>query len=293
MPETECITIDEINDRYKDAKVKLDSIRDHKSTDYRRAKQEVELWNRRKYLFITRARLNAHRIAANVEPGDFKAIAARLWKLVGDLISRHGLSHDPKITEDEDRLLDLTKASFQDHVHADLLALKNSSPESIRAEIDQGISFLVDLHRLGALHRKLSSGPVPELYKKLEPVEKCCLPEDAPQLWSDMGKRGDLCAYCQEAPGHTWDHIVPRSRGGANMAINMVPACQPCNTAKADRMLNGITVVNHQVASWPSKIDWPTVREHLWSIRDEAQKARQQRARELAGLPPKTDGSTS
>jgi hypothetical protein len=44
------------------------------------------------------------------------------------------------------------------------------------------------------------------------------------------------CAYCN-ANGDTTlhrDHVVPRSRGGPDNALNIVMACQSCNSAKRD-----------------------------------------------------------
>jgi 5-methylcytosine-specific restriction endonuclease McrA len=46
------------------------------------------------------------------------------------------------------------------------------------------------------------------------------------------------CSYCgrmlmrNEA---TIDHVVPKSRGGADGWTNLVLACEPCNTRKGDR----------------------------------------------------------
>ncbi|HET9517230.1 MAG TPA: HNH endonuclease, partial [Actinoplanes sp.] len=42
------------------------------------------------------------------------------------------------------------------------------------------------------------------------------------------------CAYCG---GHatTIDHVLPRSRGGANSWTNTVAACERCNGRKGDR----------------------------------------------------------
>lgn len=45
------------------------------------------------------------------------------------------------------------------------------------------------------------------------------------------------CAYCGRR-GDTVDHVVPRSRGGRNVWENVVCACGPCNTAKADALLS-------------------------------------------------------
>lgn len=46
------------------------------------------------------------------------------------------------------------------------------------------------------------------------------------------------CQYCGEVkPAHqlTYDHVLPRSRGGATSWENIVAACRPCNFNKADR----------------------------------------------------------
>ncbi|EME19571.1 HNH endonuclease [Rhodococcus triatomae] len=43
------------------------------------------------------------------------------------------------------------------------------------------------------------------------------------------------CAYCADRAATTIDHVVPRSRGGANSWANLVACCGPCNQRKADR----------------------------------------------------------
>jgi len=42
------------------------------------------------------------------------------------------------------------------------------------------------------------------------------------------------CAYCGKAAS-TIDHVLPRSRGGANSWLNTVAACGGCNQRKCDR----------------------------------------------------------
>lgn len=42
------------------------------------------------------------------------------------------------------------------------------------------------------------------------------------------------CAYCRKSAS-TIDHVLPRSRGGANSWLNTVAACGPCNQRKGDR----------------------------------------------------------
>ena len=57
------------------------------------------------------------------------------------------------------------------------------------------------------------------------------------------------CQYCNEPyPAHelTFDHIVPRSKGGRTTWENVVTACQTCNLLKGDRL-------PHQVRMYPRK----------------------------------------
>lgn len=42
------------------------------------------------------------------------------------------------------------------------------------------------------------------------------------------------CVYCG-APAKTWDHVLPRSRGGTNDPGNLVLACGSCNCSKGFR----------------------------------------------------------
>ena len=45
------------------------------------------------------------------------------------------------------------------------------------------------------------------------------------------------CAYCglEEVPLEI-DHIIPKSRGGANRLKNLALSCKECNSAKADKL---------------------------------------------------------
>lgn len=55
--------------------------------------------------------------------------------------------------------------------------------------------------------------------------------------WSRRGvlaRDRHRCAYCL-GRASTVDHIVPRSRGGANTWLNTVAACGRCNQRKGDR----------------------------------------------------------
>jgi hypothetical protein len=49
--------------------------------------------------------------------------------------------------------------------------------------------------------------------------------------WRFAGIDPGTCFYCR-APSTEVDHIVPVSRGGTNMPVNLVPACSSCNGSK-------------------------------------------------------------
>lgn len=47
---------------------------------------------------------------------------------------------------------------------------------------------------------------------------------------------GFTCQYCGAAEELTFDHLIPRSRGGRTTWENIVTACAPCNLRKGGRM---------------------------------------------------------
>ncbi len=53
------------------------------------------------------------------------------------------------------------------------------------------------------------------------------------------------CQYCGnrfKTADLTLDHVYPKSRGGESSWENIVTACSPCNTKKADRLLDEINM---------------------------------------------------
>ena len=95
--------------------------------------------------------------------------------------------------------------------------------------------------------------------------------------WADWKQRrsrpsappGTTCVYC-DGPGETWDHVIPRSRGGANHKRNLRRACRPCNQAKGDVVIAGVMPEpvhrgSHRLA--PGAVDWPAAREHVSLLR--------------------------
>ncbi len=45
------------------------------------------------------------------------------------------------------------------------------------------------------------------------------------------------CQYCGSKGDLTFDHVLPRSKGGLTSWENVVAACSPCNLRKANRLL--------------------------------------------------------
>jgi len=43
----------------------------------------------------------------------------------------------------------------------------------------------------------------------------------------------------------TFDHLVPRSKGGESVWVNVVTACAPCNLRKGDRTLEQVGMILH------------------------------------------------
>ncbi len=63
------------------------------------------------------------------------------------------------------------------------------------------------------------------------------------------------CQYCGASDELTFDHLIPRSRGGLTRWDNVVTACAPCNLAKGGKM-------PEHASMWPSQMPYrPTVYE--------------------------------
>ena len=74
------------------------------------------------------------------------------------------------------------------------------------------------------------------------------------------------CQYCHERDDLTFDHVVPRSRGGRTTWDNVVAACAPCNLRKGGRLPK-------QAHMYPRR--WP----HAPSVRELQENGR--------GFPPR------
>lgn len=63
------------------------------------------------------------------------------------------------------------------------------------------------------------------------------------------------CQYCGSRDDLTFDHVVPRSRGGQTTWENVVAACSPCNLRKANRMPREIDMHPFQAPFAPTVND--------------------------------------
>ncbi len=66
---------------------------------------------------------------------------------------------------------------------------------------------------------------------------------------------GYRCQYCGAQPPKrdlTFDHVVPRSRGGGTHFENIVTACKPCNGKKGSRALEDSGLTLARVPSAPT-----------------------------------------
>jgi len=56
---------------------------------------------------------------------------------------------------------------------------------------------------------------------------------------------GFMCAYCGSEEDLTFDHVVPRSKGGRTCWDNIVAACSPCNLRKGGRLPHDVGMHPH------------------------------------------------
>jgi 5-methylcytosine-specific restriction endonuclease McrA len=88
------------------------------------------------------------------------------------------------------------------------------------------------------------------------------VPQDRPPAFTRFNlflRDSFSCQYCGSPEDLTFDHVIPRSRGGRTTWENIVTACAPCNLSKggrtprtqvpagaAARQLAGLSVLGHR-----------------------------------------------
>ena len=63
------------------------------------------------------------------------------------------------------------------------------------------------------------------------------------------------CQYCGERDELTFDHVIPRSKGGQTTWENVVAACSPCNLAKGDKLPRVVNMFPLQKPYAPTVFD--------------------------------------
>ena len=63
------------------------------------------------------------------------------------------------------------------------------------------------------------------------------------------------CQYCGSHDDLTFDHVIPRSKGGRTTWENVVAACAPCNLRKANRLPREIRMFPSQAPFQPTVHD--------------------------------------
>lgn len=63
------------------------------------------------------------------------------------------------------------------------------------------------------------------------------------------------CQYCGSKHDLTFDHVVPRSKGGRTTWENVVAACSPCNLRKANKLPREIDMFPSQKPFQPTAYD--------------------------------------
>ncbi|MEM6615116.1 MAG: HNH endonuclease [Pseudomonadota bacterium] len=63
------------------------------------------------------------------------------------------------------------------------------------------------------------------------------------------------CQYCGSQDDLTFDHVIPRSRGGQTTWENVVTACAPCNLRKGGKMPRHAGMVPDQTPYRPTVFD--------------------------------------
>lgn len=60
------------------------------------------------------------------------------------------------------------------------------------------------------------------------------------------------CQYCGSPDDLTFDHVIPRSKGGQTTWENVVAACSPCNLRKGNKLPRDIGMIPRQTAFQPT-----------------------------------------
>ncbi len=84
------------------------------------------------------------------------------------------------------------------------------------------------------------------------------VPQDRPPAFTRFNlflRDGFSCQYCGDLEDLTFDHVIPRSKGGRTTWENIVTACAPCNLSKGGRTPREAGMHLFNTARRPSKYE--------------------------------------
>jgi len=102
--------------------------------------------------------------------------------------------------------------------------------------VSESIRWINDKNRLKQI-RFLEEQKAISLKKKAEKAARKAKLEARAKAKAEKQK---ICFYCTRTipkGSRTWDHVVPKSKGGSNASKNKVPCCKRCNTDKCNDLV--------------------------------------------------------
>lgn len=171
--------------------------------------------------------LAADRVGQTVQPGASDNRGGTMSAPKGRAAAAGGNSLDPKAARAaHDKLVAEAKAR---------IAVFNERMEKGRAKgVDKALQRAAT--RFLAPGEQLRSPAVLDLVRWPNAGDQR-VSESVPLAVRDMVLEEDaFCRWCTTERSTTVDHVHPLSRGGTNHPLNLVGACEPCNSTKADFM---------------------------------------------------------
>lgn len=101
--------------------------------------------------------------------------------------------------------------------------------KTIREEILYEYAKLISRSAYGALQRAF----ITERFQKLRDGKITI--SGTMREWEREQELPKQCVYCGSTAELTTDHLIPRTRGGADSADNTVLACRSCNISRGDK----------------------------------------------------------
>lgn len=89
----------------------------------------------------------------------------------------------------------------------------------------------------------MKSGDITAILNSLARQENALTPKQLKKVYALLIASGHypICPWCKEyiynINDFTWDHIVPRSKGGSNDLSNLQPMHKECNNVKKENLL--------------------------------------------------------